>query len=74
MEFNSGFKGLIYILHIVTYFHSCITVHGFMNVKFIVKDLVPLPLLHIDHYASHADLCLPSDNREPFVSMFLVTF
>ena len=25
---------LIYIVHLVGYFHSCITMHGFMNVKF----------------------------------------
>jgi len=28
MGFNSGFKGLIYIVHLVGYFHSCITMHG----------------------------------------------
>jgi len=33
MGFNSGFKGLIYTVHLVGYFHSCITMHGFMNVK-----------------------------------------
>ena len=26
---------LIYILHLVGYFHSCITMQGFMNVRFI---------------------------------------
>ena len=26
---------LIYIVHLVGYFHSCVTMHGFMNVKFI---------------------------------------
>jgi len=25
---------LIYIVHLVGYFHSCITLHGFMNTKF----------------------------------------
>jgi len=25
---------LIYIVHLVGYFHSCVTMHGFMNVKF----------------------------------------
>ena len=34
MGFNSGFKGLIYIVHLVGYFHSCITMHGCMNVKY----------------------------------------
>jgi hypothetical protein len=24
---------LIYIVHVVSYFHSCITMHGFINVK-----------------------------------------
>jgi len=24
---------LIYIVHLVGYFHSCITMHGFVNVK-----------------------------------------
>jgi hypothetical protein len=33
MGFNSAFKGLIYIVNIVGYFLSCITMHGFMNVK-----------------------------------------
>jgi len=27
---------LIYTVHLVGYFHSCITMHGFVNVKFIV--------------------------------------
>jgi hypothetical protein len=35
MGFNSEFKGLIYIVHLVGYFYSCITMHGFMNVKII---------------------------------------
>jgi hypothetical protein len=34
----------IYILHIVGYFRSCITAHGFINVKFVVKDLL---LFHV---------------------------
>jgi hypothetical protein len=31
--FNSTFIGLIYIVHLVGYFHSFITMHGFMNVN-----------------------------------------
>jgi len=38
MGFNSGFKGLIYIVHLVGCFHSCITMHGFMNVKFVFNN------------------------------------
>jgi hypothetical protein len=28
---------LIYTVHLVCYFHSCITMHGFMNVKYLYK-------------------------------------
>jgi len=35
MEFNTEFKGLIYIVHLVVYFHGCITMHGFINVSFL---------------------------------------
>jgi hypothetical protein len=27
---------LIHIVHIVGYFHSCITMHGFINVKYML--------------------------------------
>ena len=30
---------LIYIVHLVGYFHSCITMHGFMNVNFNCQTL-----------------------------------
>ena len=33
---------LTYIVHLVGYFHSCITMHGFMNVKGIFKLLCNL--------------------------------
>ena len=32
MGFNSGFKGLIYIVHVVGYFHSCTEMLGIMYV------------------------------------------
>jgi len=33
MGFNSGFKGLVYIMHLVGYFVSCMKINGFMSVK-----------------------------------------
>jgi hypothetical protein len=30
---------LIYIVHLVGFFYSCVTMHGFMNVEFHVLDL-----------------------------------
>ena len=49
MGFNSGFKALIYIVHLFGYFHNCITMHGSMNVKFMYvgssySDLLPQTL------------------------------
>ena len=32
-------QGLIYIVHLVGYFHSCITMHGLMNVKFTTTHM-----------------------------------
>ena len=29
---------LIYIVHLVGYFYNCITVHGFVNVKFVIGN------------------------------------
>jgi hypothetical protein len=42
---------LIYIVHLVGYFHSCITMHGFMNVKnWIVETYGPRGLNDKDMY------------------------
>jgi len=43
---------LIYIVHLVGYFHSCITMHGFMKVKkfndmFIKKIIIIIKLYYL---------------------------
>jgi hypothetical protein len=38
MGFNLAFKGLIYIVHLVGYFHSCVTMYGFMIVKYTIRS------------------------------------
>jgi len=40
---------LIYTVHLVGYFHSCITMHGFMNVK-LTTHLCLVPRFLLDLY------------------------
>jgi hypothetical protein len=36
---------IIHIVHLVGYFHSCITIHEFINLKFITQTLLlPEPI------------------------------